>query len=85
MSESIIGKKLDTFLEVESNNWGLAFEWLECILFVNSGKLFCESLFKSLENVDKEVSKEIEDFEVVFIEHHFDIETCELAQVAVSV
>jgi hypothetical protein len=35
--------------------------------------------------MDEHVSEEIKDFEVVLVEHHLDIETCELAQVTVGV
>ena len=42
-------------------------------------ELFGISSFQPIEDVYKHVSKDIKYLEIVLIEHHFDIETCELA------
>lgn len=64
-------------LEVEADV--LTFELLIWILVSHYLELFGISSFQPIEDVYKHVSEDIKYFEIVLIEHHFDIETCELA------
>jgi hypothetical protein len=82
---AIFLQKLDTFLEVEFQARFSNLEWFEGILFIDSFKFFCESLFKSFEDIDEHVGQEIKNFKVVLLELHLYIEACEFTQVPVGV
>ena len=83
LSETVLGKELNSFLEAEANI--LALEWCEWVLLTHDLKLFSKASFESIEDGDEHVSKQVENLEIVLVEYHFDIEACELAQVAIGV
>lgn len=77
LNVSVVSKQLDSFLEVEADVFAL--ELLIWILVSHYLELFRIACFQPIEDVHKHISKDIKYFEIVLVEHHFDIETCELA------
>ena len=56
LNVAVFSKKSYCFLKVKSYNWGLAFKWLEMILFSYNVEFSSESAFKSIENENEEIS-----------------------------
>ena len=82
---SLLVKHLDTILEMELDNWSLALEVLERILLFNDFNFLLVTLLDACEDMDEQVGQHVQHFEVVFLDRHLHIETCELAQVAICV
>lgn len=77
-------EELDTLLEGDSNDGGLALEGLEGVLLTDGGELGGESGLESVEDEGEELSHEIEELEVVLVDGHFNIQSGELTHVSVS-
>lgn len=82
--DAIFLQKVNTFLEGELNDGSLELEGVEGILDVDGFQFFGESGFQTAENVGKEFTDQVEDFVIVLLNGHFNIQTCEFTHVSVG-
>lgn len=85
LNNAMLSKESNSFPEAHLESRGLAFEWLEVILFSDNIKFLRVPRLKALEDVDEQVAQHIENLEVMVLDHHFHIQSCEFAQVSISV
>ena len=78
-------QKFDSLLEVKLKHWVSALELLEWILLINHTELLSMPCLDSFEHKDHKFTNQIQNFKVMILKLHFKIETCELAQMTVSV
>lgn len=81
---AIFFEKGNAFGKSELDNWDLTFKGFEFELLVNSLQLSSVILLKSAKNIRKELTKEIKQLEVMLLDRHFNIQSNELAHVAMS-
>jgi len=78
-------KQLDTISEMELDNWSFTNERLKWVLGTDDFQLLCVSFFNTFEKIGEHVGQHIKYFEIMLLNGHFHIETCELAQMSVGV
>jgi len=83
LSVSVLSQELNSVFEAQSNIF--AKEGLERILITDNFEFFGKSFLETFKNVNEHLGKKIKDLKVVLFKCHFDIEACELAQVAIGV
>lgn len=83
--DASIFEHLATFFEGESGNRSRNFERLERILLVDMSQLSCEALFKLCKDIAKHISHLVHQLEVALFYCEFNVQPCELAQVAMGV
>lgn len=82
--DAVLLQQLDSFLKGQLDDGDLALEGRELELLVDGLELLGEALLEVVEEVGEEFSEELEDFEVVLLDGHLQIETDELAHVAMG-
>jgi len=75
---------LNTFNKGQSDDWNFAFKGSELELFVDCLQLSGISFFNVVEHVREKFTEEVQEFEIVLFDGHFNVETNELAHVSMS-
>jgi len=70
---------------MELDDWCFTLEGLKWVLSTDNFQLFCVSLLDTFENEGEKFGQHIENFEVMFLDGHFHIETSEFAQMSVCI
>jgi hypothetical protein len=78
-------QKLDSFSEIELEDWIGALEFLKRILFVDYSKFTCVSGLHVFEHEHHQFANEVQNFEVMILELHLQIEACELTEMTIGV
>lgn len=81
---AIFFQKFDSFFEGDFDDWVLALKRSERILLVNSFQLISISHSQLFEHERQEFSEVFQDFEVVLLDGHFQIETNKLAHMTMG-
>ena len=85
MIVACFSQKLDSFSEVELENWIGALKFLKRILFVDHSKFTCVSGLHVFEHKHHQFANEVQNFEVMILELHLQIEACELTEMTIGV
>lgn len=83
--DSSLVQQLDAFPKAYLYDWVGALKVFERILLVNDAKLARVPRLHILKHEHHQFANQVQDFEVVVLEFHFQIQACELTQVSVRV
>lgn len=82
--DTVLAQKGNSILVLEAESLGQVLELLEGVLAVDNLEIGSVLLLETLEDVDKELVKDIKNLVVVLLKGHLQIESHELGHVAVS-
>ena len=82
---SCLFKQLNSFLEVELNNWRFADEVLKWILLPDYIKLGLVLILDTVADKDKQLRERIENLEVMLFDDHLHIEASKLTKMSICV
>jgi hypothetical protein len=82
---SCLFKQLDSFLEVELNDWRFADEVLKWILLPNYFKLGLVLILETVADEDKQLREHVQNLEVMLFDDHLHIEASKLAKMSICV
>ncbi len=85
LSKASFVDKLHTISEIKLEYWISAFELIEWILGVYNGEFSGITGFHVFEHKHHQLPNQIQDFKIMVFEFHFQIQTSEFAQVAISI